>query len=290
MVDRRYRFTHIVTVGTSILRNALVEARRGSRFLGVHSDVLSGLVETPPGREEVIVSPSSRVFSDLLAFVGYDPYGASAELKAFLSLLEDERLFPLVIPEGVRLEYEHRVILYHTDTHAGSLSSRLIREYLHSAVLPAGHRLIGVEERQINGLGREFQPGLLNLVSVLVLDVERYSVDSIVLLNLTGGFKPETGYALVSAGLAGASRAYYIHEMTNDVVTIPLLPISLSEETCMLVQEILRITGSGRRRKRRVREEYRMFAYRLGLTDVLGVPTGYARNIARSLSRYCLEH
>ncbi|MEM4650566.1 MAG: putative CRISPR-associated protein [Pyrobaculum sp.] len=42
----------------------------------------------------------------------------------------------------------------------------------------------------------------------------------------TGGFKPESTFAVIAAYLAGAHGAVYIHETFKDVVELPIPPSS----------------------------------------------------------------
>jgi CRISPR/Cas system-associated protein Csm6 len=45
----------------------------------------------------------------------------------------------------------------------------------------------------------------------------------------TGGFKPESTFAVIAAYLAGAHGAVYIHETFKDVMELPILPLQLEE-------------------------------------------------------------
>ena len=45
----------------------------------------------------------------------------------------------------------------------------------------------------------------------------------------TGGFKPESTFAVIAAYLAGAHGAVYIHETFKDAVELPILHLQLEE-------------------------------------------------------------
>ncbi len=45
----------------------------------------------------------------------------------------------------------------------------------------------------------------------------------------TGGYKPESTFAVIAAYLAGAHGAVYIHETFKEVVELPMLPLQLRQ-------------------------------------------------------------
>lgn len=45
----------------------------------------------------------------------------------------------------------------------------------------------------------------------------------------TGGYKPESTFAVIAAYLAGAHGVIYVHETFKDVVELPILPLQLEE-------------------------------------------------------------
>ncbi|MDQ6963581.1 MAG: putative CRISPR-associated protein, partial [Mariprofundales bacterium] len=142
-----------------------------------------------------------------------DPYGMSAELNAMDWVLESKC-------DGVS-----EVILYASDTPEGEHSAKLLRGFLEKAC--SG---ITVSVKRVGGLGRDFWPGLLELVRTLVRDVRRLVAEkeySVIYLNATGGFKPETAMALVAASLAGPVAAYYKHESMRETVMLPPVPLAL---------------------------------------------------------------
>lgn len=230
------RFLHIVTVGTSILRNAAAAAERGVPVLEEHREVLARMRLAAPGdpgdvEAYRLAHPSSRIVGDLVAFVSADPYRASAELNAFLSYVAS-------LGDAV-----HDVVLFPTDTGVSKLAAVVIKRYLELHGLEAVGRgsIGGVEARDIRGYGRDFWPGLLSLLKeTKKLVAERRDRYDRILVNLTAGFKPESGYLLLASSLFGVDTAYYIHEAMRRVVEIPLLPLRLSDETIAVLEAIRR--------------------------------------------------
>jgi len=45
----------------------------------------------------------------------------------------------------------------------------------------------------------------------------------------TGGYKPESTFAVTAAYVAGAHGVVYVHETFKDVVELPILPLQLEE-------------------------------------------------------------
>ncbi len=261
------RMLHIVTVGTSIVRNAYQEALKSNSFLASHVEVLERVNRDPLGVDDAYIARGSSVYGDLVSFVAYDPRRASAELNAFYGFLEAE--------ESWR---SHYVILYHTDTYPGMLSSLLIRDHLEETREIMGHRIEVVEVKRINGLGRSFWPGLLNLASTLIEDIDEAKKKGYrIAVNLTGGFKPEAGFTVTAASIAGADIAYYIHEATKDVVRIPLLRLKPAPDTCTLLTAL---------RKQILTGDIRKTAEAYGLLEN-GKPAHHAIKIAEYFEKYC---
>jgi len=226
-----WRFLHIVTTGTSLVRNTAFLCK----FLPGLSEycllVDSWSKASPDSSEDLEAArnaiPSSRVFKALLEAVSSDPRRLSAELNAFLSYLDK-------LGEGI---YKHRVILFSTDTGVGWLCTRILEEFfktiseIPSVYVTSGkHYIEHVESNRVEMLGRDFSKGSLNLLVRVksIVKKHRDQVDEVV-FNLTGGFKPETGFLILIAGLIGANRVYYIHETMREVVEIPILPLTITE-------------------------------------------------------------
>ncbi len=237
---------HIVLVGTSVWRNlaSALEGRgleqvkqhlesRGLATSGVR-DAVGRCARARPGSHEDVEcgrlasggSPAARA---ALEAVGLDPRGVSAELNAMWPWLE-------AWGSGSRGALAG-VYLVHSDTGAGGAAADVLRRYLESLGVRA-------EAVLVRGLGSpgSLASGLSELYRLVSQLAERHSSEGeCVLLNPTGGFKVESGYALLAA-MRRALAAYYIHETFRDVVILPLPPLhalagqppSCSEGWCKL--------------------------------------------------------
>jgi len=128
-------FLHLVTVGTSVVRNASqsdgVESGVRER-LRAWSTALPGSSEDLEAGERAV--HGAREFRAVLGFVSSSPRLASAELNAFIGYLE------YLVNQGVR-GVSHYVVLLGTDTGVGVFSTRILEEYLKSIM---GQDLSGV--------------------------------------------------------------------------------------------------------------------------------------------------
>ena len=151
----------------------------------------------------------------LSEYISKNPRKASAELNALFGYLEKYE-------KGLS-SIEHMYLLS-TDTKSGKLCARAVFSYLESVV-----GIGKVDYRVITGFGGwDFSIAVENL---------REEVKSIikgkknVLLNLTGGFKPEVAVLSVIAAESGL-KAYYIHEASKNIVdTNPCYTSFLSRTT-----------------------------------------------------------
>ncbi len=222
---------HIVLVGTSSLRNlgrALLGASGEEWAVSVRQHLgarysleeLRGAFRVcsnprPGSHEDVecgrLVSGSSTAARAACDALLLEPYSLSAELNAMRPWIE-------AFERGDE-DALGRVVLLATDTGAGQAAARVIKCYFSS--LRGGR--VDVEVRVVPGLGRP-EPLYKGLVKLLY-EVRRLARSApegdCVLLNLTGGFKPEGAYALIG-GYADAHAAYYIHETFRHTVVIPL--------------------------------------------------------------------
>ncbi|HIP57569.1 MAG TPA: putative CRISPR-associated protein [Ignisphaera aggregans] len=232
-------FLHLVTVGTSVVRNA-------ERCTDIDEDVrkrlLAWAAARPDSGEDVEAGnqayPASREFQAVMKCLTSDPRRYSAELNAFIGYLQR------LAQQGVK-GVNHIITLFSTDTGVGWFSARVIEEYLKSFVDTdlfttwgvEGHRIAEVRPPiRVENLGRDFSEGMINLVAKVRSEVERFRQDVgkrigfenvRIVANLTGGFKPESGALLAIAGLIGIDSVYYIHEVFRDVVELPILPLRI---------------------------------------------------------------
>lgn len=169
------------------------------------------------------------VFEALYEYVREDPRRASAELNAFLRAVG---LFSHSPPGDVG------VYVFSSDSGTGYLCASLIQEFLRDS----GYFVLSKDPVRISGLGRNvlsFEDSLVDLVEKVVIKILEWNSKRIrVYLNLTGGFKPESTYLVLAGALAGAQRAYYIHETFNEVVAVPLLKLSVDYRLARLMKRL----------------------------------------------------
>jgi len=127
-----------------------------------------------------------------------------------------------------------QVILIASDTVDGKLSAELVQTFLSEREIC--HE---VEIKVIRGLqaidGRLFQQeGLKNLLNFLISHEHEN-----VVFNLTGGFKSVVPYISL-IGMLFNKPVHYIHEDSEDVITLSNLPILINENVVFLVEDKLR--------------------------------------------------
>ncbi len=270
------RFLHLTTVGTSIIRNAARDAVEYD-ILGKHAERLREWSRAAPDSfwdkdagEHARVS--SSVFRDVLAYVQSDPRRASAELNSFMGYVD------LLISRGYS-GVIHDIVLYPTDTGTSMFASRIIMEYLGrhglgDEYLGKGHRVGGVEAVMVEGFGRDFWRGILNLIEKIAWRVAKSRDYDRVLVNLTAGFKPETGFLLLASSILGIDTAYYIHEYMRRIIEIPVIELELTDNMKKILSLLLT--------EKKLPQEIWAVTDRLGLT-INGRPLPEAVRLAKTL-------
>lgn len=237
-----YKFLHLVTVGTSVIRNA---SQSRNIDPGIRDKLISWAMASPRSWEDVEAGnravPGSDEFRAVLSYVSGNPRRASAELNAFIGYLE------YLMSRGV-VNVKHYIVLLGTDTGAGWFSTRILEEYLSNIREQDLSRIWGIREhmikdveaRRINNLGISFKDGLLNLIGVVKEIVSEKSGEyDRILANLTGGFKPESAAILIAAGLLGIDTVYYIHEVMKEIAEIPVIPLSIDPQARKILENAL---------------------------------------------------
>jgi putative CRISPR-associated protein (TIGR02619 family) len=181
---------HIVTVGVSVLANA----------------TRAGVVPSIAEAVEAFRTGAS-VRERLAAFVRRDPWGASAELNAMRPFLEEgsvEEVY-LVATSSPACDVVVDVLTRTLRTdHGVQVSGKM------TPVLPDDE-----EER--------FATSLLALWEALLAFLRRRRAEGReVLINATGGLKPELAVCLVAGNLAGVP-VYYRHEEFERTIFLPTL-------------------------------------------------------------------
>ncbi|MEM0345105.1 MAG: putative CRISPR-associated protein [Thermofilaceae archaeon] len=201
---------HIVTVGTSIVRNAAQDP-------GLPPDLADRVRRwaraTPGSKDDVEAGergvPGQPEFRALYEILKVKPRELSAELNAMWRYLDEGRV-------GF-------AELLATDSGVCELCARLLKEYL-----TATHG-VEAEVYRVEKLGRDFEEGLYNLLDRITALAVKHRGRSIY-LNATGGFKPETAVVYAAACLLGFDRVYYIHEAMREVVEIPTIPLAVHSD------------------------------------------------------------
>jgi len=210
MCGSRVCWIHVVSVGTSVLRNL---ARDATRF-GWCREVLEG-------REIALTKGMvDEVVKALLA----NPRELSAELNAMYDYIESGDV--------------DEVYLLSTDTYEGELAAKLLKEFFDSKGIDA-------YVIKVKYLGMDFDEGLLHLIDEVAKVVkEARGKGCKVALNLTGGFKPESAFLYLAACLLGINKVYYIHEVkTISKVELPVLEVTIPTEYVKLLKEIEGVTS-----------------------------------------------
>ena len=263
------RFLHLVTVGTSVFRNAFAAASRDEGVLSGFRDVLERVV-SGGGLDSSV--RGSGLFDALVSIVYMDPKRYSAELNAFISVIDY-----LGVSSST-----HDIVLFASDTPESIWAARIIESAVKDYRLERENVVGDILVERVDRLGMDFWPGLTNLLSRLVWHITRGKKEGYdrILVNLTGGFKPESAYSLLAVNIAGADAAYYIHEVSREPVILPLFRVTPTSDTCRLLEAVL----SDKAIRSKVIHD-RMEEYGLLMGDI---PTPYAVKLAEILKRYCI--
>ena len=234
--------THLVIVGTSVLRNGLRELGSpeaascpGGSGAARCSDIVASCADPQRLNRERCESllGDEECLGLLTCLVSRDPFGMSAELNAMDWVVRTSCI-------NVR-----RIVLFASDTPEGQAAAKVLSRFLET-------RCPGVEVRSetVTGLGGEFWPGLLNLTRGIARWARRafYRDNDIVYLNATGGFKPEAGMGILAAMLAAPVVPYYKHEAMKETVILPQIPLKVDEGRLrLLIGQLLNIAKKGTR-------------------------------------------
>ncbi len=219
--------THIFTVGASLIINA----SRAPNIPDNLKNLFSTWIKRVPGTEEdkktaaEFIGQKNKIVPHLYQLLKGNPRRYSAELNAYLGLVEKYPEFKA-----------DRVILYPTATGIGKVASTLLEQYLKDEQKIKEVEIIDVRRF---GLGPDyFDEAILETLDKLCSRIKRLKeAGDRVFLNLTGGFKPEVSVALIAAALFEVDLAYYIYEVFNEVVVLPLLPLKVKESTIKQISE-----------------------------------------------------
>lgn len=126
---------------------------------------------------------------------------------------------------------DDRVVLIATETIEGKLCAQLVAEILKKKYLCAEVTVEIVEGLQARDGKRFSQVGLKNLVNLIT----RFEHQNVV-FNPTGGFKSVVPY-ITLAGMLFNKPVKYIHEFSDDLITLVNFPISFDEDLIFKLEE-----------------------------------------------------
>ncbi len=220
---------HAIICGTSLLSNFVNKNKTEAVKLGITDWSRLDPDDARQIDAEKCAYKGNPIFDKLYAFLDADPKGASAELNSFLRFCElyhDER----------------EVLLYCTDTGTGWLSAYVIYNYLKNNNI----RMAGEPKKLRYFRSSEtFDDGLIDIIESLsnvIINKKRQGYK--VHVNATGGFKPESTFAVIGAFIAGADSVYYRFESFRDLIRLPAIPLKLDAERYRSIIDELRESKS----------------------------------------------
>jgi putative CRISPR-associated protein (TIGR02619 family) len=157
----------------------------------------------------------------LVEYALANPERASAELN---TVVKFARRYPALFGDVY-------AVFYATDTEEGKRAGAALREALCEVLRREVKTAVcSAELKVVPGLGVDFHEGLLQLARAVGSDVKKARREGrLTYVVATGGYKPESTFAVIAAYLAGALGAVYIHETFREVVELPMLPLQLKE-------------------------------------------------------------
>ncbi len=215
--------THLVLVGTSVLRN-LPRAAGGGGDPCIDAVARCGNPRQPDRSSCTRILDNRECFNKLYEILKDSPYDMSAELNAM----------KWIVNGGCRDVAE--IILYPTDTPEALLAARLLEAWLRENCPAAS-----VSTRRLGSPTQEFWPMILDVVKKVADDAAKaYREGRMVYLNATGGFKPEAAAALLAAAAAAPVTPYYIHEAMREPVMLPYIPLTFDKGRARVITGLLR--------------------------------------------------
>lgn len=184
---------------------------------------------TPPGKPAV---------PDLVRFLKMtDPRKASAETHALSHIVQ----------EGDAL------VFLHSETEDGTLCAQALATYYREK----GHETRTVPVKDLSYREADFRlRGLRSLVGQLFACIrEEEQKGREVLINATGGFKAEGAYATL-VGLLCNIPVYYIHEVFQEIIPMPPLPITWDYSYIAEYEEILEFLSQDLRTRFEFKERF----------------------------------
>ncbi|MCX7835689.1 MAG: putative CRISPR-associated protein, partial [bacterium] len=130
----------------------------------------------------------------------------------------------------------------HSETPMGELCASVLSQWYHDNffVITEAKLIKNLQSRDPKAFGDD---GMINLIKEIARIVKAYrSPENRVIINATGGFKPEAAYASIMGFLLGA-EVVYVHEFFQRLVVLPPLPNDLTivgnQDTKKRIHQIL---------------------------------------------------
>ncbi|QIB27287.1 putative CRISPR-associated protein [Caloranaerobacter azorensis] len=201
----------ITTVGTSIISNYV---ENGGKRLNSYKNYLK---ESFENWEEDYSISMKKTLKDWMKKVKEEDI--SAEIKSLLKIKKEE---------DCCLE----VYLITTDTVASNLCAQLIADYFEEKKddcieVKYNPKTSNIKGLQIENRKKFVQEGLPNLINRIRKIANDYYDN--VIFNITGGYKGVIPYLTIMAAVNGSSIKY-IFEESNELITIPSLPLKIDEK------------------------------------------------------------
>lgn len=206
------------TVGASMFGHALTTSERDSGWMKKLMDTANlSETEMPPEVAKKLDELRSRLSAQLVANKPEENRKMSAELNGIYGIYDNQ------IQNGNG--DQHWLIA--TDTLQGRLACELVQEFLRAKGLTASiYQPPSLSTRNTQSFGR----GMKNLIGWCEDQLPPYlSSGYKVTFNLVGGFKSLQGYLNV-IGMFYADEVVYIFETSDQLIRIPRLPISISDD------------------------------------------------------------
>ncbi len=175
---------------------------------------------------------------------------ASAELNTLRTMEEKSRekgRKDIQLQEG-----KIHVVLLHSDTITGRVCANALSKHFEKNK---------ISNQLVKTPGLEFKPerfmiyGLNSLVNNLIKIVKEFKKRGEVIFCATGGYKAELALANL-VGLLFRVKVYYLHELFNDTVIIPPLPLVVDPEFWERNKEFLKWISKNPSTKEEIEEEF----------------------------------
>ncbi|MEI7556911.1 putative CRISPR-associated protein [Candidatus Chlorohelix sp.] len=210
--------TFICTVGTSLVENDGVDS-------GYVQDLDNASVDAnPPAANKVKESIRKAIKN---ADTRDKKLALSAEIKSLLS---------------AEIAASDEVVLLHSDNKLGQVCAEMLKEILElDKWVGCSVDVRRISDLQVQNFERMNKKGIRNLYEVVIglIKAKGGEYNKNIILNITGGYKVVVPY-LTILGMLYNFKIIYIFENSNELITLPALPIKYDEELLLSAEEFLK--------------------------------------------------